>query len=364
MTAGCRSNRLCCVKSGTSFGDWKLSPKTPAPSTASECDNAIGQLEQALLANPRNQRAAKRLVELLEAHRPGIFLSGRYTDCQRVLSGSFQETNWVDELFEPTMLAERYRGWQELLDGRALVANLPITQLFMGQFHRIKRQYTNCNARLELFKEQGVISRLCHDCYKVQILPVDLVGLMQTYFVLRKLDLPNDNARKCMIELRVPVIYPYKGYIYSETEEEVEDCLARFRELLKELGLSNIFSGISHGCSEYGLEFPEFKYSADGAHRSFERPADWDRREADFWAGRGDLSPLRTDNNHEGMSLRDVMGLRCWIDYAQMIGDESWRVFRDRPRNIGVPQFVERVRKQAARRHAEMQELRQRSAAS
>lgn len=341
-----------------------MNQTTPAPLTASQRDNVLSQLEQALAAKPNNLQLAKRLVELLEAHRPGVFVSGRYIDCQRALSGSFQEKGWVDELFEPETLAERYKGWQRLLDAKELTANLPMTQLFTGQLLTINGQGANCGARLEMFKTQHVISQLCHDCYKVQILPVDLVGLMQTYFVLRKLNLPRDNARKCMIELREPVTNPYKGYIYCETEDEVKDCLARFREMLKQLGLSNIYSGISHGCSEYGLEFPEFKYSADGAHHAFERPADWDRQEADFWAGRGEGTPLRTDNNNEGMSLRDVMGLRCWVDYAQMIGDETWRMFRDRPRDIGPPQFAERIGNQAARRNAEMQELRKKIAAS
>ncbi|MDH5558699.1 MAG: hypothetical protein OEZ03_15220, partial [Alphaproteobacteria bacterium] len=168
-----------------------MSPTTPDLATASQRDNAIGQLEQVLLARPNNLRAAKQLLQLLEAHQPSVLVSGRYTDCQRGLSQAFKKDGWVDELYTPKALVEHYRAWQELLDAREVTQNLPVTQLFTGQLLTIKGEYGNCGARLEMFKQHSVISRLCHDCYKVQILPVDLIGLMQVYFVLRKLDLPN-----------------------------------------------------------------------------------------------------------------------------------------------------------------------------
>lgn len=326
---------------------------------APQRDNAIGQLERTLLAKPDNLRAAKRLVELLEAHRPSVLISGRYTDCQRTLESYFRQEGWLDELFTTEILAARYRSWQSLLDAKGVSSSLPVAQLYAGRLHTIKGEDARCGARLTMFKEKGVISRLCHECYKVQILPVDLVGLMQTYFVFRKLKLPNDNARKCMVELREDVAYPYKGYIYCSSEEEVRDCLEQFRQMLGEVGLSRIHCGISHGCSEYGLLYPEFKYSEDGAHRSFERPAGWDRQETVFWAGVEESEPVRVDYNNEGMSLRDVIGLRTWIDYAETIGDISWRMFRDRSPTVRPVQFTQRVAKQAHIRKAQLEELRE-----
>lgn len=334
---------------------------TPSTSTtAVQRDNAIGRLEKLVLAKPGHLPTLKALVMLLEAHQPGALVSGRYTDCQRALSGATRHEGWLEGLSTPEEIVEGYSSWQGLLDSKSLPGKLPITQSFAGRFHVIKGEGAACGQRMEMFAKEGVISRLCHDCYKVQILPLDLTGLMQTYFILRRLKLPKDNARKCMIELREDVVNPYKGYIYCEAEDEAKNCLAAFREALDKLAISNILCGFSHGCSEYGLKYPEFKYSADGAHRRFDRPADWDRVETGFWDGVKKPVRIREDNNHDGLSLRDVMAFRTWIDYAEIIGDESWRLFRDRPNEKKTPRFAERTRKQAKQRHAEMQELRKR----
>ena len=40
-------------------------------------------------------------------------------------------------------------------------------------------EYSNCKERMRFFKEQNVISSLCHNCFKVQIL--NLNKLSNTY---------------------------------------------------------------------------------------------------------------------------------------------------------------------------------------
>jgi hypothetical protein len=55
-----------------------------------------------------------------------------------------------------------------------------------------------------------------------------------------------------------------------------------------------------------------------------------------------------------------MIGFRTWIDYAEIIGDDSSRNFRDE-KNRKIPEpFATRTRKQAQMRHSQMEELGQR----
>ncbi len=163
-----------------------------------------------------------------------------------------------------------------------------------------------------------------------------------------------------MIELREDIPNPYKAYIFCESEDEVKKCLNKLKHILDATGISDVYCGISHGCSEYGLKYPKFKYSDDGAHRSFERPASWDQEESEFWS----VTPLPAmagkGNRKVGISIRDIIGYRTWIDYAEIIGDDSWTLFREAPSTNKPKIFVERVMKQAQLRNTQMKELRQR----
>ncbi|UCH75224.1 MAG: hypothetical protein JSU82_05095 [Rhodospirillales bacterium] len=330
----------------------------------SKRDKAIGALEKTLRANPDDLRTLQKLLTILDWHLPEIRGLGAFTECQRILSAEFQGEGWLDDVLISQNVIEYYKKWQTMLDLSGISSKLPIGQLFVGQFQKIGGVVARCDLMLSLFKKQGVISKLCYDCYKVQILPLDLIGLMRVYFILRKLRLPRDNARKCMIELREDVAYPYKGYIYCESEEEAKSFLELFRQTLREFRIPNVHCGISHGCSEYGLEYPEFKYSDDGAHRSFGRPESWDRMEAEFWAQIQEPVSARKDNNKEGVSIRDVIGFRTWIDYAELIGDNSWKAFRGKPSTAKPAKFMERVGNQSQLRKAQREELRGRMASA
>jgi hypothetical protein len=228
---------------------------------AEQFDRAVRELEKILLNKPDDLHVVKRLVETLDWHLPNKGGLGAYTDCQQMLSARFQEDTWINDVLNPSKVAEHYKQWQALLDSMYVKPKIPIAQLFSGGLLTIHGMSAYCKLRLSLFKIEGVISRICHDCFKVQILPLDLMALIQVYFILRGLKLPRDNTRKCMIELREKIPNPYKGYIYCESEEEAHFCLEELQQTLRAMRVSNVHCGISHGCSEYGLKYPKFKYS-------------------------------------------------------------------------------------------------------
>lgn len=315
-------------------------------------------LERTVQDTPGDLNALLRLLNILDSYIPGRRGLGVYSECQRALSEYVDEKINTDDLLDPVKISDYYKELQNFIDLRCNPPPLSLRQLFYGEVLTVNGEYGLCGLRMALFEKTDVISRLCHDCYKVQILPLDLERLVQIHFILQRLDLPRSNAGKSMVEVREKVPFPYKAYIYCESEDEAKVCLEKFREALAAAGISRVRSGISHGCSEYGLKYPDFRYSADGSHRSFARPAHWEQTESDFWsANRGKAKPTRRSRK-EVFSIRDILVFRSWIDYAEIIGDHSAKMFRDRP-SLNKPEpWAEHVRKQAQRRNAQMEELR------
>ena len=325
---------------------------------------ALRDLEKRLVDRPGDRRTAKALITILDNYTPGEKGLGAYSDCQRLIGVQHSKKGWPNNLSDRVELVQYYKHWQSFLDSMNVTPPTPILQLFVGGAHTIHGEKALCNLRMSLFEKEEVISRICHDCYKVQILPLDLMALIQTYFIIRGLKLPRDNTRKCMVEVREDIPNPYKGYIYCESEDEAIFCLEAFQQALNTSGISNVYCGISHGCSEYGLKFPEFKYSNDGTHRSFERPASWDKIESRFYPAKKILKSDEAGFNKQGITIRDIIAFRTWINYAEIIGDDSCRVFIDQPTAKILEPFASRVRKQAQLRKVEMEKLRERLSSS
>lgn len=162
-----------------------------------------------------------------------------------------------------------------------------------------------------------------------------------------------------MIELREGVSRPYKGYIYCESELEAIDCLEILRTNLERFGLSHITSGISHGCSEYGLEYPEFKFSNDGTHRSQKQPDEWNKIEQDYFSEPFSEDGHILDFNTQEITLRDLLCYETWIKYSEIIGDETHKLFSAVPIDGKQKNFLNLAEKQACDRKAQLVELRQ-----
>jgi hypothetical protein len=324
-------------------------------------EKLVAKIEAALQIQPNNKRLVSRLLAILDLQSPKVSGTGPYSQCQRALNRLFDAEVTQQNGQSSTIFLDDYRKWQSVLNAHDLNKDVAIAQLFEGDDFQIHNEPTHCGRYLKKFEETGVISNTCFDCFKVQILPDSLASLFGLYFILRNLKLERDNCRKCMIELREAVPYPYKGYIFCQSEDEAEECKRRLKVELLKNGLGDMYCGISHGCSEYGLKYPEFKYSADGAHRHFERPSSWDALEKSFASAN---SPSRREVRYYSNSkftVRDMIGFETWIKYAELIGDETHKRFvGDHLTSDTLTTFSARVRNQADLRKAQLTELQER----
>lgn len=321
-------------------------------------EKLISQIESRLQTHPNNKLLVQRLLSIMDYQSPKISGTNHYSQCQRALNRLFHAGQ---SGADSNLFLDDYLKWQSVLNAHDLNRDIAISQLYEGSDLQIQEQPTLCENYMKMFKETGAISNVCFNCFKVQILPNSLESLFGLYFILRNLKLERDNCRKCMIELREPFPYPYKGYIFCQSEDEAQECMHRLKAELLKNDLGEMYCGISHGCSEYGLKYPEFKYSADGAHRHFERPANWDELEQNF-EGLDPAKQIRvqTHSNSE-ITVRDMIAFETWIKYAEIIGDETHKRFvGEQPMPGTLHTFSARVRKQAHLRNAQLKKLQER----
>lgn len=332
------------------------------PGQLTALDRAVLELEQTLAANAADEMAYVRLITILSEQIPSPVVAGRYTSAQRRLARDYVAEDCFRAMIDPAETARLMTEWRAILAEAGVANPLGMRQIFGGDSVRLGGEAGNCMQRLALFFAEGVISKLCYGCFKVQILPADVVSLVQTFSVLRGLELPRDNNRKCMVDIREEIANPYKGYVYCESEDEAEQCREIVLRALETAGVTNVAVGLSHGCSEYGLKYPGYKYAADGGHRAFPRPAIWERIEALHFAKRPlQPAPPRTTSAAH-VSLRDVFALETWSYFAEIIGDETHAMLPKADPTQFSERFKARLALQAEQKREELEALRARIA--
>lgn len=319
---------------------------------------AIERLESKIRATPNNGRLISNLLKLLDCQTPNITGTSSYSECQRALGAHCESINFNESKLSIEKLKCAYPSWDSIIQKFEIDRSVPIAQIYQGKHLSINNVYSECSSFLNLFKKTGVIADYCDDCFKVQILPETVLSLIQLYFVLGRTTFKRDNQRKCMLELREKVPYPYKGYIFCETESEAKACLELIKREMEKIGVSNICYGISHGCSEYGLKYPNFKYKEDGSFRSFQKPSQWKETETSFLSNNPKIGNSIYDQTNKQITLLDMICFETWIEFANLIGDHSYKEIRAGVHNKKTKQFIELISEQAPLRLTELAALR------
>ncbi|MCR9236090.1 MAG: hypothetical protein NXI17_05415 [Alphaproteobacteria bacterium] len=334
-----------------------MSQQKTANFTDLELDDVIAFREKLLANRPNDIKLADNVLLMLDCRVPKVIGTGVYSRCQSALSSKFKITKVNDKHLDTNFLINSINECREIIGQFEINRKVAVQQIFEGTRHKIKEQPVYCGKFLDFFKETQAICGLCYNCYKIQIAPSSLIDLMRLSMILKIIELDRDNTRKCMIELREGINKPYKGYIYCESESEAIHCLEVLRTHLERCGLAHITTGISHGCSEYGMEYPEFKFSDDGSHRSQQQPDEWRRVEEDYFSEPFSEKGQILDFNTQEITLRDVICYETWIKYSEIIGDDTHKLFPVVPTDGKQKGFISRAEKQAPDRQAQLLEL-------
>jgi len=201
--------------------------------------------------------------------------------------------------------------------------NMNETEIFRSNTIDLK-----CDRHFLVFNTFNVIPEYCFGCYKVQIGLRNVMELFKLYFVFDKLNLKNNNPRKCMLEMRSKVPGSYKGYIYCFGLSEANEIQKQLIDMLNKKINKNISITVKRGCSEYGIAYPQYKKINQNDDQLMKYNAEWRSKEKfidDKLAKRNQSRQRVLRKNLPGATVCDILIMRNWIGYAKIIGDLSYK---------------------------------------
>ena len=199
-------------------------------------------------------------------------------------------------------------------------------QIFRGCAPHLAEQHPGgCERNLKVFSEYNVIPRYCFSCYKVSIVPRNVIELFKILMVFDAVSLQRNNVRKCMVENRPGIGGYYKGYVYCDGLQEAEVLMDLFRQLIDKRVAKDITVEVKRGCSEYPSMYPEFSI-LDGNGKMRYVPL-WQEIEdrADRELGYDCAVPGSLMRPRGVYSIEELYVMLQWLRYAATIGDMSYR---------------------------------------
>ena len=109
-----------------------------------------------------------------------------------------------------------YEKSQRILEENLQPIKKSSTQIYRGKGPLMvqNNRLVSCKRHMAVFNKFNIIPQFCFNCYKVVIKPKNVIELFKLMMVFEKLDLPNDNTRKTLVETRSNISGTYTGLIY------------------------------------------------------------------------------------------------------------------------------------------------------
>ena len=182
-----------------------------------------------------------------------------------------------------------------------------------------------CKRDMTVFRRFNVIPEYCFDCYKVVLEPATVVEIFKIMMLFERMDFPQDNTRKCMVEIRPEISGTYKGLVYCRGLAEGKHLETKIREAVYREISESLPVYLKRGCSEYALSYPDYAYQKTTMATLEYRP-EWrvyeNMVDSNFVIDR--QSRKKKSNNHATYTLRDADTMFYWLKYAATIGDSSY----------------------------------------
>ena len=228
-----------------------------------------------------------------------------------------------DKIIDDIKIKEFLKNVNDIVDKKLNNLDLNIVQTY-----KENKSQPNCKRHLKVFNKYKIIPEFCFGCYKIQIEPENVIDLIKLHIIFDNYNFKNNNIRKCMIELRPYISGKYKGLIYCDSIKEADEISKKLSIVLKNNLNKKIELNIKRGCSEYALEYNEYKNLNDNA-MSYNK--EWKKYEDLFDKEYPEYNFKRkTKETIKGISLYDVLVIRNWLAFAKLIEDQSHKIISDK----------------------------------
>ena len=289
-------------------------------------EEAVKSMQTAVEIAPGQDIFSDDLLVLLNNFMPNTANGSPYVKAQKQLQEVSREYANTKAISDETV-QRLYRKCREILALHNLNIHTTINQLYRGVIAT-----DNCNRHKRIFDNLKIIPEYCFSCYKVTIHPRTVMELFKLLFVFEMVQLPADNSRKCIIEVRPNISGTYKGFIYCRSLHEANEILHIVQPLIAQKISEKIPIVIKRGCSEFQATYPAFGQVTDNQIPQMSYKEAW--REQEAAADRNmpiepPENPYNFSHNHSGLTLLDILVMDNWLAYAAKIGDLSYQKIRE-----------------------------------
>ena len=283
---------------------------------------AAKHFSQALTLNDNNHNAKNNLIDLfLVAHikeknaHPLIKINNKIKNINNkiTINSSINLEHVKDILNESDNIIKTYQ--KEF--------NYNETQLY-----RKNSTNLNCKRHFKVFNKFNIIPKYCFACYKIQINLGNVVDLIKLFLIFDNLSLKNNNIRKCITETRNNIPGNYKGYIYCNGIDEAKEIFDKILDITNRIKFEKIKIIIKHGCSEFYESYPDYKEINVKNGKKMEYNENWKEKELiidNKTPIRNKLDKKKIHKSLKGINLSDILIIKNWICYANLIGDFSYK---------------------------------------
>ena len=213
---------------------------------------------------------------------------------------------------------------------KILKNNVKNLSFFDSQIHRRNGYDLNCERHHKVFNKYNIIPEYCFSCFKVQIELQNVTQLFKLFFIFDQIKLPNDNIRKCFIELRPGISGTYKGLIYCSSIEDAENVCKITKPFIEKLIKINFEIKIKRGCTEFDLSFPGYKDVSNLNKVNYDKK--WKTKEElideEIFSG-SKKGKKFFSRSLSGVRLGDILIMNNWLNYAKLINDLTYKDITD-----------------------------------
>jgi hypothetical protein len=196
--------------------------------------------------------------------------------------------------------------------------NFSQTQIF-----RKNNLNLNCDRHFLIFRNFKIIPEYCFSCIKVTINLNNVIELIKLFLIFDNISLPNDNLRKCMIDLRKNSKANYKGFIYCRSVEEAEIVKKTINQVLKVKISEKLSANIKRGCSEFNDLYPGYE---DPVNDQVNYNSEWKKHEKIIDKKFTKFQSIKkTQKTKKGISFNDIMIIKNWLFFAKLTNDQSFK---------------------------------------
>ena len=193
-----------------------------------------------------------------------------------------------------------------------------------SQIFRRNTKNLNCERHFKIFNNYKVIPKYCFGCFKVSLEVKTVIDLIKLYIVFDNIELPNNNIRKCMVEERKEISGNYKGFIFCDSLEEAKNLKLLIDPIIFNTIGDNLNISIKHGCSEFAIEYPDFKELNKNSKNYMNYNPNWKDKENTVDNKYSYLSEKIISKSNKGISLNDILIIKNWFTIAKSKNDESY----------------------------------------